>query len=844
MTTAERITPDGRAYIEFLAAKTQLAPVTGFQVDPDEVHPSLKAHQRDAVLWAVRGGRRAVFASFGLGKTRIQLEIERLVLAKLGGGRGLITLPLGVRQEFIRDAADLDTSVRFIRTEDEARTDGLYLTNYETVRDGKLDPRRFDVVSLDEAAILRGFGGSKTFREFMRLYEGSAGYRFVATATPSPNEYIELLAYAAFLDVMDVGQAKTRFFKRDSTKADKLTLLPHMEEQFWLWVASWALFLQKPSDLGHSDDGYELPPMEVRWHEVAGGPVDPDRDGQGALLHTARLGVQEAAKAKRDSLTARVTATAELVDADPGEHFLIWHDLEDERRAITAAIPDAVSVWGSQDLDEREQRIIDFSDGRFRILSTKPVIAGSGCNFQRHCHRAIFTGIGFKFADFIQAVHRIYRFLQTEQVRIDIIYSEAERSVRAELERKWAQHVAASARMAEIIRTYGLSHEAMASTLRRSIGVERVEVAGDDYRLVNNDTVLETSSMAPDSVDLIVTSIPFSTQYEYTPSYNDFGHTDDNGHFWAQMDFLTPQLLRVLAPGRNAVIHVKDRIVPGGMTGLGFQTVQPFHAEAIAHYTRHGFAFLGMKTIVTDVVRENNQTYRLGWTEQCKDGSRMGAGMPEYLLIFRKPPSDHSDGYADIPVVKSKERYSRTRWQIDAHGFARSNGNRPLLPHELAELPHDQIFKRFRERSLTAVYDFDEHVRIGEDLETARRLPTTFMLLQPASWHPDVWTDVARMRTLNMLQERKGQQQHLCPLQFDIVDRLIEQLSMPGDTVFDPFAGLMTVPYCALKLGRRGVGVELNPEYFRDGIAYVQAVADEQAVPTLFDLVDAEQAVS
>lgn len=827
-------------YAEFLAAKTQLAPVAGFDVDPDEVHPSLKPHQRDAVAWAVRGGRRAVFASFGLGKTRIQLEIERLVLAKLGGGRGLITLPLGVRQEFARDAAALGTTVQFIRSESEARTDGLYLTNYESVRDGKLDPRDFDVLSLDEAAILRGFGGSKTFREFMRLYEGSAGYRFVATATPSPNEYIELLAYAAFLDIMDVGQAKTRFFKRDSTKADKLTLLPHMEEQFWLWVASWALFLQKPSDLGHSDEGYELPPMEVRWHEVPGGPVDPDRDGQGALLHTARLGVQEAAKAKRDSLDARVATTAELVAAEPDEHFLIWHDLEDERRAIAAAVPDAVSVWGSQDLDEREQRIIDFSDGKFRILSTKPVIAGSGCNFQRHCHRAIFTGIGFKFADFIQAVHRVYRFLQTEQVRIDIIHSEAERPVRAELERKWAQHVEASARMADIIRRYGLSHEAMASTLHRSIGVERVEVAGDDYRLVNSDTVLETASMTDGSVDLIVTSIPFSTQYEYTPSYNDFGHTDNNAHFWAQMDYLTPELLRVLSPGRCAVIHVKDRIVPGGMTGLGFQTVHPFHAEAINHYTRHGFAFLGMKTIVTDVVRENNQTYRLGWTEQCKDGSRMGAGMPEYLLIFRKPPTDHSDGYADIPVVKSKQRYSRTRWQIDAHGFARSSGNRPLLPHELAELPHDQLFKRFRERSLTAVYDFEEHVHTGEQLEAAGRLPTTFMLLQPASWHPDVWTDVARMRTLNMLQERKGQQQHLCPLQFDIVDRLIEQLSMPGETVYDPFAGLMTVPYCALKLGRRGVGVELNPDYFRDGAAYVESVAASAAVPTLFDLIEAE----
>jgi hypothetical protein len=826
-------------YTEFLQAKASLAVESGLDCGPSEVHPLLKPHQRDTVVWAVRGGRRAVFASFGLGKTLIQLEIVRLVLAKLGRGRALIVCPLGVRQEFVRDAALIGLTPTFIRRESEASDDGIYLTNYETVRDGKLDPRAFDVVSLDEAAVLRGFGGTKTFREFMKLYEGSDNYRFVATATPSPNEYIELLAYAAFLDVMDVGQAKTRFFKRDSTKADKLTLLPHMERQFWLWVASWAMFLQKPSDLGHPDDGYELPPLDVRWHELpsempAEGVVD--RSGRAALFANAAVGVQDAAREKRSSLDARVAKMRELVTESPGEHFLLWHDLEDERRAIEAAVPDATTVWGSQDLDERERRILAFSDGEIRILATKPVIAGSGCNFQRHCHRAVFLGIGFKFADFIQAIHRIHRFLQGEPVRIDLIYTEAERDIRKQLERKWAQHEELVSGMGRIIREYGLSHEAMSRSLHRSIGVARQEVTGDRYRLVNNDAVLEAETLESDSVGLIVTSIPFATQYEYTPSYNDFGHTDDNAHFWAQMDYLTPHLLRVLQPGRVAAVHVKDRIVPGGMTGLGFQTVQPFHAEAITHYTGHGFAFLGMKTIVTDVVRENNQTYRLGWTEQCKDGSKMGAGLPEYVLLFRKPPTDASNGYADLPVVKSKDAFTRARWQVDAHGFARSNGDRPLTPQDLVGLPADEVFRLFRDYNLTHVYDYEAHVVAGEALEAARQLPSGFMLLQPPSWHPDVWTDVARMRTLNMMQERKGQQFHLCPLQFDIVERLIAQFSMEGELVFDPFGGLMTVPYCAVKARRRGLAVELNADYFRDGVAYVVAAAAEVAMPTLFDL--------
>ncbi len=236
-------------YRAFLEAKAALAPEHGFPCDAAEIHPLLKPHQRAAVVWAVRGGRRALFEAFGLGKTIQQLETLRLILAKRGGGRGLIVMPLGVRQEFKRDATRLGMSVTFVRAESEAAADGIFLTNYETVRDGKLDPRAFDALSLDEAGILRGFGGTKTFREFMRLFEGTGTYRFVATATPSPNAFIELLAYAAFLDIMDVGQAKTRFFRRDSEHADHLTLHPHKETEFWLWCASWALFLSKPSDI-------------------------------------------------------------------------------------------------------------------------------------------------------------------------------------------------------------------------------------------------------------------------------------------------------------------------------------------------------------------------------------------------------------------------------------------------------------------------------------------------------------------------------------------------------------------------------------------------------------------
>ena len=843
-------------YINFLLSKAQVAGTLGFDIDDDDINPILKPHQKATVRWMVAGGRRACFAAFGLGKSVIQLEVVRITRERVGG-MGLIVIPLGVRQEFVRDAAMLGMRIKFIRSLDEADDpDGIYLTNYETVRDGKIDPRHFTVASLDEASCLRGFGGTKTFREFMALFAGddrremgnrkvgeSVPYRFVATATPSPNDYVELLAYSAFLGIMDVGQAKTRFFKRNSEKADQLTIHPHKEEEFWLWVSSWGLFIQRPSDLGFSDDGYELPDIAVHYHEVKvdHSTATADKHGHGKLFRDATHGVVDAAREKRDSLPQRIEQMKEILDASPNDHFLIWHDLEAERHAIERTVPMSVSVYGSQDLDEREQAIIDFSDGKLQYLAAKPVIAGSGCNFQRHCHKAVFLGIGFKFNDFIQAIHRIQRFLQRHPVEIHIIYAESESSVLRNLQEKWERHNFMVHKMSEIIRRYQLSNTSLASAMSRALGVERIEVAGDGFRCVNNDTVLETRSMDESSVGLIITSIPFSTQYEYSPNYADFGHSDDNEHFFRQMDFLTPELLRVLKPGRIAAIHVKDRIVPGGMTGLGFQTVYPFHARCIEHYTSHGFAYMGMKTIVTDVVRENNQTYRLGWTEQCKDGTKMGCGMPEYLLLFRKPPTDRSNSYADDPVIKGKEAYSRSRWQIDAHGFTRSSGERLLQPEELLNLPHDTVFKMFRDYSLSQVYDFEHHVKIGEALEEKGSLPVTFMLLQPQSWHPDVWSDITRMLTLNGAQSAKGREMHLCPLQFDIVDRVIEQFSMKGETVFDPFGGLMTVPYRAIKKGRNGVGVELKHAYFLDGVAYCEAAAREMSMPTLFDLDDLGQ---
>jgi hypothetical protein len=275
------------------------------------------------------------------------------------------------------------------------------------------------------------------------------------------------------------------------------------------------------------------------------------------------------------------------------------------------------------------------------------------------------------------------------------------------------------------------------------------------------------------------------------------------------------------------------------VTGKGAPTVSPFHCETIAHYTKHGFDYMGMITVVTDVVRENNQTYRLGWSEQCKDGSKMGVGSPEYICIFRKPQTDRTKGYADDPIRKSKDEYSRARWQTDAHAFWRSSGDRLITAEEMAGYGPAKLAKMFTDFSMAHVYDHEFHVRIGEELDLKGALPSTFMSLAPGSHCDDVWHDVNRMLTLNGSQTQRGLQNHVCPLQFDIVDRIIRRYSNPGDMVFDPFGGLMTVPVRALKLGRKGSASELNTAYFFDGVHYLQAMENELAMPSLFDVDEA-----
>lgn len=449
-------------YQDFLLSKVARAERSGVEIDASEIHPSLFPHQRDTAVWSLQGGRRGEFLSFGLGKTRIQAEIMRQLHLRHAGRCGIVC-PLGVKHEFVREGRALGIEFQYVRNNDEVRraSSPFLLTNYERVRDGQVSPDLFTAVSLDEASVLRSYG-SKTYQEFLSRF-GNVPHRYVATATPSPNRFKELIHYGAFLGIMDSGQALTRFFQRDSSKANNLTLYPHKEAEFWHWLSTWGLFVTKPSDLGYSDAGYDLPPLNVVYHEIKVSHVayDVETDGQLQAFRVSAKDLKAAASIKRDTITQRLDKALSIIDAGgPDRHWLLWHHLEDERRAIQKALPEAVTVYGSQDLEEREEKIVGFSEGQYRILATKPEIAGSGCNFQRHCSDAIFMGVDYKFNDFIQAIHRLHRFQQPHPVNIHIIYSDLEYPVVKAFNAKWQQHDRLVEEMTSIIRRRGLSHAA------------------------------------------------------------------------------------------------------------------------------------------------------------------------------------------------------------------------------------------------------------------------------------------------------------------------------------------------------------------------------------------------
>jgi hypothetical protein len=450
-------------YAEFLSAKFRAHTASGF--DYIDRNLPLFPHQYDLVKWAAKRGRAAIFADTGLGKTRMQLAWADAVVRHTGGDV-LILAPLAVAEQTTEEGAAIGVPVTHARTADDVRP-GITITNYERLH--RFDARRFTGVVLDESSVIKHHD-AKTFRLLSDAFAATP-YKLCATATPAPNDWTELGTHAEFLGIRSRTEMLAEFFTHDGGETQVWRLKGHARRAFWQWVASWGAVIRSPADLGHDDTAYRLPPLNVREHEVEHETAPAD----GQLFAAEAQTLMERRGARRDSLEARVAACAATVNAD-AEPWIVWCDLNAEGDALLAAIPGAVEIRGSDDLETKERRLSDFAHGRIRVLITKPSIAGWGCNWQ-HCARVAFVGVTDSFEAYYQAVRRCWRFGQRRPVNVHLFVSAAEGAVRANLQRKerdalaMAQSLVSETNDAVRAQVFGAARETNTYNPRRPVAV-------------------------------------------------------------------------------------------------------------------------------------------------------------------------------------------------------------------------------------------------------------------------------------------------------------------------------------------------------------------------------------
>lgn len=426
-------------YRAFIASRAPASKMQGFE--PAPINDAAKQHQRAALDFALRRGKSAAFLDTGLGKSFIELEFARQCCDETRKP-SLILTPLAVASQMIREGEKFGIEARQIRTQEEVGR-GIMVANYERLP--KLDPSSFGAVILDESSILKSFAG-RTRNLLMEAFS-STPYKLAATATPSPNDHTELGNHAEFLGVMRQQEMLSKWFINDtSTASQEWRLKGHAQEDFWRWVASWARCATMPSDLGGDDTGYVLPEIDRRMHEVE---ADRTEDAQGMLFRIPEMSATSFHKEKRLTLEARCELAAKLATHDAP--VTVWCETNEESALLAKIIPDAREVHGSQSPEEKERLLFGFANGDYRVIVTKPKLAGFGVNWQ-HCAHAVFASISFSYEQHYQAVRRSHRFGQSQRVRNDIVISDTERSIWEAINVKGKKHDEMKRRMSDAMR--------------------------------------------------------------------------------------------------------------------------------------------------------------------------------------------------------------------------------------------------------------------------------------------------------------------------------------------------------------------------------------------------------
>ena len=742
-------------YAEFLERKRTVVVPSGFDVPFTAINPQLRPFQAAIVRWALHRGKAALFADCGLGKTPMQLEWAAHV-ARETARPVLICAPLSVAKQTQREGVKFHHAVTVCRTQQDVRP-GLNVTNYEML--SHFTPEGFGGIVLDESSILKSFDGST--RKQITAFGAAIPYRLACTATPAPNDLVELTNHAEFLDVLSGKEIIALFFTQDGNTTHQWRLKGHAREAFWHWMAQWAVAVRKPSDLGFDDAEFLLPPLHRHHLEVASGPGE-------TLFTVEAQTIQERRGARRASLPERVRVTAELVNAS-SEPWVVWCDLNAESEALRKAIPDAVQVTGSDSVADKEAAFEGFAAGRIRVLVSKPTIAGFGLNWQ-HCRHMAFVGVSDSFEQLYQATRRCWRFGQTREVHVHLITSEAEGAVVRNIERKERQ---ASEMFASIVtHMAGLS---LGKAERNEMTYQEHEAQGQNWRLLLGDSVLRLREVADETVGLSVFSPPFPGMYAYTNSAHDMGNTKTFHEMIEQYKFLIPELLRVTQPGRHCCVHLTQAVAFKGVDGhIG---LKDFRGAVIQAMESSGWVYYGEVCIDKDPQVKAIRTKDRGllFKTLANDSSHMHMALADYLLQFRKP-GECAPIRAGISAKYKNE-----------HGW--------ITPEEWVEWAAPVWYRKT----------------------------------------PQYPGGISETDVLNVSQAREtDDERHLCPLQLGVIERAIKLWSAPGDLVCDPFTGIGSTGYQALKLGRRFVGCELKESYYRSAIQNMARGESEATMGTLF----------
>lgn len=605
------------------------------------IHPMLFDFQKDIVLWALKKGRAAIFASCGLGKTIMQLSWADHV-CKHTKSNVLILSPLAVTVQTKGEGEKIGVNVNICRKQDDV-VDGVNITNYELFH--KFDMSKFSGIVLDESSILKNFEGK--YKNMLIEECSGIQYKLACTATPAPNDYMELGNHAEFLNVMKRSEMLAMFFVHDGGDTSKWRLKKHAESLFWEWMCSWAVMIDKPSDLGYSDDMYILPNLNII--EV----IVPSKPTCGRLFADIAETLQERQKARRLSIGDRIAKAADIIGKSD-ESWIVWCNLNDESDGVAKAI-NGVEIAGRHDLQYKVDSMIAFSNNEIKRLITKPHIAGFGLNWQ-HCHNVIFLGLSDSYESFYQATRRCWRFGQKNEVNVYIVLSESEGSIIQNIKRKeddFKKMIKGMVNHMKGLNTCDV-HEHIDA---ESVSVATDMVCGDKWTMYFGDCVDVTSKMDDDSIDFSIFSPPFSSLYTYSDMAEDMGNNINDDAFFQHFGYLINNLHRIIKNGRLCAIHCMNLPLMKGRDGeIG---LKDFRGDIIRAFQKAGFIYHTEVVIWKSPVVEVTRTKALGLLHKQiqKDSAMCRVGMPDYLVVMRKK-GENADR-----ITHTKEDFPVSQWQ-------------------------------------------------------------------------------------------------------------------------------------------------------------------------------------